>query len=241
MASAVLSERSATDMREQAKGPVDSAERILLAINAQCKNVRQLMYSEASRVAQNISSACHNGHREGKALELMSGRISTGELPKALGIILSRLLPALHISHTCDAKFYECTICISSALERLLALHTCHPSSVPVPLRLSLAKQLQQADVLQPLFGAMELLTAFATEEAAQAAGVAGSAVVRTSNLIGGFLKSLVVVDTPVNTSPVLARQLAVQLLLVAVHMCYLWPGGWQMVAYNIILYDSKQ
>lgn len=221
MAHHLRQSRTDTDVLKQ----LSSVEHLLFKINAESKTSRQLLDSRVPHLAQDIVTTCEYGYREGKAVQWMKSPLCSGQLPKALASILSKLLPALQVPETCDAKYYWCTKRVNNALDGLLVL--CTLSAPPMALRLSIAKQLQQAELLQPLSVAMAQLATAVSAQVAQAASKPDAAFVPPSGYNTDVLRRLGCHVTNENLVTVLARQLAIHLLQTAVRLCSLWPGGY--------------
>lgn len=211
-------------MSLQANELLANVDHILLHNDAKYEHVRALVHSTVPRVAQDVCTACLHASSDGKAIQLLFGQIGSGQLPKALAKILGRLLSALKIPQMCDFTYYDCTLRVSAALEWLLIMHSYWSQSVS--LQFSLAKQLQQAELLQPLLAALERLAAFFSVVVKQAACASGGVAAWPCSYTSSKKTVVIYEQRPDDRLPVLARKMAVQLLQMTVRLCYLWPGG---------------
>lgn len=205
------------------------AHQDLSAINSQCIDVDQLVSSEAMHIARWITAvwASDSGGRQATQL-LTRPPAGCGQFPALLGSILGRLLsgsPCLLLDVTDD--YYDCMLAVTHALDRILlllgAINTLTPVSTTVGL--SVSKQIQQAELLEPLLDSLKQLTGTINTQLALVTSSACSDVdppCSSSSAQDSHASHASHTSFSWNR----ANELSKALLFVTMRIGIMWPGG---------------
>lgn len=164
-----------TDNPQRMTDLFQQADRTAHDINKRCTSVQLLVESDISYLASDISATCAGAGSVQQVKQLLSG----GRLTCSLGSILSRLLPA-SVSYDVP-KYTQCAYDVSESLIKIVELYSTSKGT-PNNQRQALAKQLQQAELIEPLTNALGgLANALERRSASMARAIGPDSVSKSS------------------------------------------------------------